>query len=375
MSKDINDVILEIYESASLPNHWSSTMKSIANILNADGVHFFAKDKYNEDAVFGAISHRYSDINKLHYKAQYPKDPRANLITQQPVGKIVRAEELVTSEQINKSPNLQKHMKKFRCANVTGANLGVSGYDAWLGIGRWPPDTPFDKDEIKKLNSLLPHLRKALRLQLQMKELELSSQGLTALWNATQKAIFFIDANKKIIFSNNYAEKLIDSSWLQSSNQALSFTNPHTNKIFQKSLDATLQTKTQVNSNQDAFLAIDSRNNEYGVRVIRYINHDEKLNFSSSFLAMIMITPLGISNSPRLIDLRSFSKLYDLTIAEEQVFIALANDMDLKEFSGIKNIKIDTARKQLKSVLAKTGLNNQKQLVRLIDRYCFLQLQ
>lgn len=375
MKQNLDKIILEIYEAATEPTQWATTMSSIATILNADGVHFFANDKYNKGEVLGAISHKYHELNTVHFKDQYQKDPRADLIVKQPIGKVIRAEALVSPQQQKKLPGLQKHMKRFQCANVVGSNLGVSNYDAWLGIGRWPPDTPFESDEIKRLECLLPHLRKALRLHIHMKEMQLSTQGLTTLWNATNKAIVFIDGHKKIVFSNKCAEALFEKNWLKSVNQTLVFANQTTNKKFQSALSSMFQTQDLDQCPQDTFLATDETDAEYGVRVSRYIGHDKQLNFGSSNLAIVMITPLSMSESPRLIDLRSFSKLYNLTEAEEQVFIALANDMDLKEFSNSKNIKIDTARKQLKSVLTKTGLNNQKQLVRLIDRFCFLQLQ
>jgi DNA-binding CsgD family transcriptional regulator len=58
--------------------------------------------------------------------------------------------------------------------------------------------------------------------------------------------------------------------------------------------------------------------------------------------------------------------LFELTPAEANLALLLARGLTLAEVSEAQNISPHTARAQLKSIFAKTGVSRQAELVRLI---------
>ena len=58
--------------------------------------------------------------------------------------------------------------------------------------------------------------------------------------------------------------------------------------------------------------------------------------------------------------------LFGLTPAEARLAILLARGLNLAEVSTAQNISQHTARAQLKSIFAKTGVSRQAELVRLV---------
>ena len=59
-------------------------------------------------------------------------------------------------------------------------------------------------------------------------------------------------------------------------------------------------------------------------------------------------------------------ELFDLTPAEANLATLLARGLSLAEVSTAQNISQHTARAQLKSIFAKTGVSRQAELVRLV---------
>ena len=62
----------------------------------------------------------------------------------------------------------------------------------------------------------------------------------------------------------------------------------------------------------------------------------------------------------------NLADLFELTPAEANLAILLARGLSLAEVSEAQSISQHTARAQLKSIFAKTGVSRQAELVRLV---------
>lgn len=69
------------------------------------------------------------------------------------------------------------------------------------------------------------------------------------------------------------------------------------------------------------------------------------------------------------LDRKTFETLFSLTPAEAQVACAIARGAALSEVAATNSVSINTARKQLKSVFAKTGTGRQGELAALLNRF------
>ena len=63
---------------------------------------------------------------------------------------------------------------------------------------------------------------------------------------------------------------------------------------------------------------------------------------------------------------QTLAELFELTPAEANLAILLARGLSLAEVSDTQNVSQHTARAQLKSIFAKTGVSRQAELVRLV---------
>jgi DNA-binding CsgD family transcriptional regulator len=74
--------------------------------------------------------------------------------------------------------------------------------------------------------------------------------------------------------------------------------------------------------------------------------------------------PRQVAEPPR----QAISRLYDLTPAEANLAMLLAEGLSLDEASGKLEISRNTARAHLRAIFAKTGVTRQSGLVRLLLR-------
>lgn len=224
-------------------------------------------------------------------------------------------------------------------------------------------------------SNIIPHISNSFQLLKKFQKYKWKTNGLSGLWDVKSEAVIFINNEGRVVFANQFAEHLIHEKLFSIRDHGIIFNNSSVNRKFQKSLMAICQNPIMKTSTHEVILTQDENQNDYGIRLVPYLGDISDLNLVATNLAMLVITPLSGIHSINPSDVHRFGQLYGLTEAEEQVVAAIAANIELSEFSKTKNIKIDTARKQLKSALFKTGLRSQKQLVRLIDRFCFLNLK
>ena len=89
----------------------------------------------------------------------------------------------------------------------------------------------------------------------------------------------------------------------------------------------------------------------------------------------VLCIPLHMQHGPDPSEIRQFAGLFRLTPSEELVVGAIASGQDLSQHCVERGISLDTARKHLKNTMAKANCRSQKDLLRLVERFCFFRLR
>lgn len=374
-STSLEKIVLNIYEAAQSPEQWQDVAKLCSNNFLLGTFEIVCFDKTSANPIITIMDNASIDVQKEYLSSYIQDDKRTQYLWENEINKPVPFYQLSEDPRLKDNHDYNKFAERVDLEILTAANLTIDNQKCFFTNARSRYAPSPDNDYFKALNLLMPHMRKAIRLQLTMSTYKTNNTLLAQSWNSKNTAIFFLKTNYEVIFTNAFAEDLLSKKLYKISNNRLHFTTNKTNQLFYKSLYEISRSDQLHINNQDSFLIQDKDSNDYGVRLMPYLGDVSELNMMSTSLVMVMITPLNGStlNSPE--DVHHFGRLYGLTLAEEQILYALNNEIELSEFAKTKNIKIDTVRKQLKSVLRKTGLRSQKQLIRLIDRFCFLNLK
>ncbi|MEP3476070.1 MAG: hypothetical protein ABJN57_07625 [Hyphomicrobiales bacterium] len=374
-STSLEKIVLNIYEAAQSPEQWQDVAKLCSNNFLLGTFEIVCFDKTSANPIITIMDNASIDVQKEYLSSYIQDDKRTQYLWENEINKPVPFYQLSEDPRLKDNHDYNQFAERVDLEILTAANLTIDNQKCFFTNARSRYAPSPDNDYFKALNLLMPHMRKAIRLQLTMSTYKTNNTLLAQSWNSKNTAIFFLKTNYEVIFTNAFAEDLLSKKLYKISNNRLHFTTNKTNQLFYKSLYEISRSDQLHINNQDSFLIQDKDSNDYGVRLMPYLGDVSELNMMSTSLVMVIITPLNGStlNSPE--DVHHFGRLYGLTFAEEQILYALNNEIELSEFAKTKNIKIDTVRKQLKSVLRKTGLRSQKQLIRLIDRFCFLNLK
>ena len=99
--------------------------------------------------------------------------------------------------------------------------------------------------------------------------------------------------------------------------------------------------------------------------VNQYFDRVAQQNFNQNTKAMDAYLA-KIGSSPTSLKRQILGELFDLTPAEANLATLLARGLSLAQVSSAQTISQHTARAQLKSIFAKTGVSRQAELVRLV---------
>lgn len=112
---------------------------------------------------------------------------------------------------------------------------------------------------------------------------------------------------------------------------------------------------------------------QIGVRFMP-LTSGTRISGGSASLFVIFV-PMSREHRPTEAEIGQFGGLFGLTPSEQRVVLAVSSGEELSEHARARGVSVDTVRQQMKAVLAKTGRRSQKELLRLVERFCFFQLR
>src|SRR5260370_40802603 len=107
-------------------------------------------------------------------------------------------------------------------------------------------NNPFEDREGTVLETLMPHLQRALMLHLKMSQLRLNAEGLEAGLDALGHAVFGLNREGRVVLSNREAEKIAASGdGLRLADSCLAATDPEEDNLLQAQLSEAVATRAR----------------------------------------------------------------------------------------------------------------------------------
>ena len=371
----LNPLILKIYEAALEPTLWQEITLEISDLMNSGATQLLVLDQTTKAPVIAA-STRLSQAGQKQYVEDYaPIDLRVPNLMNCNIGETILEHMILNEDEQKNNFEVSNFLEKYELENLTGSNLSIDSNWVWFGTARKGEGNIFAADELEKFHLLIPHIRKSLRLHLSMETIKTQTSSLADLWNYAGKGIVLFNGSGAVCFTNDLAEKLVAQNLICLHQQRLCFNDAQVNKRFQAALRDVLGKPSIWRERvQDSFLVTDEGGRDYGVRLVRHLGELHEMNNVAGVRAILLITALHDARNYSSKEIDCFGDLFGLTEAEKRVVKAVADLENLTEFALQIGLKPDSIRKQLKSAMAKTGVASQKELIRRLERFCFIQM-
>lgn len=297
------------------------------------------------------------------YREQFfSLDPFVNL----PLDKVIALEDILPDKELVTSDYYLHYLEPiglFRILGVDTAEPG--GMLARLRFSRRRSEARFGKRERELLTLLTPHLRRAIEIYAKLNRTTSERDVYAGAVNQLSVATIILDEQGRLLTTNPVGRALLDAAEGISLREGrLHIEGRDINKELQQALATIIKAQLRGETSVVKALRVprSSGRSDLGL-VIRPVPASQWSEGQSSPSVAVFISDPDLHESTSR---QILGELFELTPAEANLATLLARGLSLAQVSSAQGISQHTARAQLKSIFAKTGVSRQAELVRLV---------
>jgi DNA-binding CsgD family transcriptional regulator len=246
-----------------------------------------------------------------------------------------------------------------------GIKIPMAGQaPGYLTCMRPKRDGAFDDAEGAALETLLPHLQRAMALHLQLSQLKANAAAMGSALDAFGHAVFGLNGNGGVVASNSSAEELVrKGDGLRLREGRLVAEDAQEDSQLQSMVDsATHSTESKIQSNGPRSMRLSRRFSlPLSLVILPFLSCP--VPDYGQLEALAVVSAPDERHSSRVDLLRN---LYRLTPTEARMADLIAQGKEIKDAALMMGTTLETGRFHVKRVLAKTGTRRQAELVKLV---------
>lgn len=354
----LTDLVGEIYEAAYNPQHWGEVLRMLCeDVLQAKSA-VIGMDDYQlgTRAMLGHYGLPKAAVLTYHLGlARY--DHIFKLQEKQPVG---QARMIIDHVQARSETPMYYRMimKPTDLGYVAG--LGIYRSDEWhvgLGVHRGFAAEPFGQAEIDIIQTLYPHLQRAIRIHKEFSRLRAREQTLQDAMSRLALGVIEISMDGHLRYCSEMAQRMLEQ------HPVLSISDDGRLRVCDGAQQKALQALID-----EALSDVPDRRKR---NLAMGIEHGDRAH-----PLVVMVAPAATPGAvnlylsdpwlPTTVSPEVLQSVYGFSPAESRVAMALVNGLGLREIAEAHGVKEETIKSQLKSLFAKAGVSRQQDLIRVL---------
>ena len=364
-----------IYQGPLEGSPWQSALPLLREILDAQVASLVLRPPSAEDrgAILNCVRPEPGDSDDgladpdawqaAAYREEFfSLDPFVNL----PTDKVVALEDMLPDEELVNSEYYRQYLEPVNLFRILGVDtMEPGGMMARLRFSRRRDEPRFSDKERQLLELITPHLRRAIQIYATINRTTSERDVYAGAVAQLAVASIILDEQGRVLSANPVAQVLLDQGdGLCVKGESLHIEGRDINKELQQAVTSVIRAQHRGEPSVVRALRVprSAGRSDLGL-VVRPVPVSELSEGQSSPSAAIFISDPDLHESASR---QALADLFELTPAEANLAILLARGLSLAEASQAQNISQHTARAQLKSIFAKTGVSRQAELVRLI---------
>ncbi len=297
------------------------------------------------------------------YREQFfSLDPFVNL----PQDQVIALEDILPDRELMTTDYYLHYLEPidlFRILGVDTAEPG--GMQAGLRFARRRSEPRFRKRERQLLERLTPHMRRAIEIYARLNRTTSERDVYAGAVSQLSVATIILDEQGRVLTTNAVGRALLETAdGLELRDGHLFIEGRDINKELQEALTTIIRAQQQGETSVVRALRVPRPGGRPHLGlVVRPVPVSPWSEAQASPTAAVFISDPDLQESTSL---QILAELFELTPAEARLATLLARGLSLADVSSAQNISQHTARAQLKSIFAKTGVSRQAELVRLV---------
>ncbi len=377
MDRDFGRLVDLIYKGTLEEQPWKSALPALREAMDAQVASLVLRPPTAEDhgVILNCVrpdSERWAASSLLAsaddwevsaYREQFfALDPFVNL----PLDQVITLADILPDGELVTSDYYLHYLEPiglFRILGVDTAEPG--GMLARLRFSRRRSEARFGKQPRELLTALTPHLRRAIEIYAKLNRTTSERDVYAGAVNRLSVASIILDEQGRVLSTNAVGQALLDAGeGLSLRDGRLHIEGRDINRALQQALTTIIRAQLRGETSVIKALRVPrpSGRSDLGL-VIRPVPASQWSEGQSSPSVAVFVSDPDLHESTSH---QILAELFALTPAEANLATLLARGLSLARVSTAQGISQHTARAQLKSIFAKTGVSRQAELVRLV---------
>ena len=370
-TRELSDLIEEIYDAALEPALWNDVVVSINDYVGGQACEIFPKDTglIVADA-FGASIVCEAPEHRLHYhcgadphcvqlyaKTHSRFDP---LTTLPALGKVMSIPDLVNHDEYRSGRFHQEWRQPQGCVDATDVVLEQSSRNCAVRLTVLSDERMIDGEMRRRIAQIVPHVQRALLINRTIALRDSEAATFAGTLDGLSAGIFLVDADCRLVHANAAGHDMLRADdFLGSTGGQLVARNMKSNRTLREVLA----------DNGDALgvrgtaLALTARDGERYVMHVLPLTSAARTRISMTYQAVAALFVRKVALDSPCGEL--VARAFELTPAELRVLLAIVEVGGVPETAAALGVAETTIKTHLHRVFSKTGSSRQADLVKL----------
>ena len=371
-------IVPEIYEATIDNNHWDYVLTMIAKLTKSKSACLYYK---NKEMDLASTIAQYGMPAEAAFDMRNQCDRLDSMFCSKNAG---ASEENLSCTQFSPGSNgvlpvnaeiYQNWMKPRGLFHVGGAQfIDSDTHKAGIAILRDEQSGEWNEGELRVIDEILPHLKRALNIHSEFTHLKIKQDALLQGLDRLVIGLILYDAKSRPVYINPTAMAVIESHpALRLENGDLKIANAKENANLRETIEATINIDPDDSWKQSVAIGVTHKDATAPLPILVTPMHAHLVTADLDYEGARVAVFLSDPDLKQPISVESLISVYGMTPAEAQVSIALANGHSIDEIASRSHHSTHTIRSQLKSVFKKTGVSRQSELIKLLLTGSFAQ--
>ena len=257
--------------------------------------------------------------------------------------------------------------RHYDVVRVVGGRLDVvDGLESIVSVNRGEHQDAFDRADLALLDTLMPHIRRALQIHRRLVIAERSAEDFAAVLDLSPRATLLLDARGRVIALNAAAAKLLsERDGLRIDGGELAASSIQETDRLRQLTGSALNTATGRGLSVGGISCV-TRPSGRSPFVVLICPLAPRRVIATSVQDAAIVAFVTDPERVTLPDGDMLRDLYELTPAEVTLTKLLVSGHTLEQAAGQAGLSIETVRTRVKTIFHKTDTHRQSELIRLV---------
>ena len=357
---DLASLIAAIYEAGMDFNLWPYALGRIASAFGVSSASM-ARQGRTPSECWGFAVGIDPIIPENYLKYYHRVDPLWQITSSAPAGTVQTDTMVIPRSELVRTEFFNDFLLPQGVEGLLNAVVLVE--DGRQSIVTLHGDRQFDESHVALYKLLVPHLQRAVQINIKLARAELNHSASVETLNRLEEGILFVDLNAKIVFANKAAEKLFADRDLRQTRGRLQANSSAETATLHAAIAKCAETGTQLQ--QSGFVSLRRRPGRAPLSLlIAPLPVETRCGLvGPRRMAVVFVNDPDKNDKPAAAQLR---EKFGMTPAEAGFAIEILNGDGIQAAADRLSISKATARTHLSRIFDKTGTRRQAELVRVL---------